>query len=120
MNDGDRLKRLLDRGLISREEFDGISGHSRSTGAFIEQALIDKGIPKHELLFSLSERYSRPYAEFDESVVVSAALLSCTKPTGPFSGICARAPFLPRPTSRAFIPTARWRPTCSGTWGRTT
>ncbi len=74
MNCSDRYKRLIDRGLVSPEELGRLSEESRSSGACIEQALLDRGIPKHELLFSLAECYGRPFVEYEESVVVSHTL----------------------------------------------
>ncbi len=67
--------RLLRRGLLDEMGLETISRESEVTGTPIEELLLQKGIAKHEILFSLSEYYGVPFVEFDESVVASYFLV---------------------------------------------
>lgn len=70
-----RFRLLISRGLLSPDDLQGIVTVSASRNISVETMLLEKGIPKHEILFSLSECYGRPYVEFEESVIVSSKLL---------------------------------------------
>jgi len=70
-----RFKLLMSRGLISTDDLQNIIASALSRNVPVETVLLEKGIPKHLILFSLSECYGRPYVEFEESVVVSIKLL---------------------------------------------
>jgi uncharacterized membrane protein YidH (DUF202 family) len=48
---------------------------SIATGTAVEELMIRQGIPKHEVLFCLSEYYGYPFVEFDESVAASYFLV---------------------------------------------
>jgi uncharacterized membrane protein YidH (DUF202 family) len=71
----DKFKRLLRRGVLSEVELDSMERESLATGTAVEELMIRQGIPKHEILFSLSEHYGRPFVEFDESVAASYFLV---------------------------------------------
>ena len=70
----EKFKRLLDR-VVTKEELEDAEDESESTGVSIEDVLIKKGIPKHEILLSLSAYYNRPFIEFDEDISVSQDIL---------------------------------------------
>ena len=71
----DKFNRLLRRGLLTEVELDSIERESIATGMAVEELLIRQGIPKHEILFCLSEYYGYPFVEFDESVAASYFLV---------------------------------------------
>ena len=71
----DKFKRLLRRGILSEVELDSIERESLAAGTAVEELMIRQGIPKHEILFSLSEHYGLPFVEFDESVAASYFLV---------------------------------------------
>lgn len=48
---------------------------SEDSGNSPEELFIGNGIPKHELLFCLSEYYGAPYVEYDEGIIVSQNIL---------------------------------------------
>jgi uncharacterized membrane protein YidH (DUF202 family) len=67
----EKFNRLLRRGALSEAELESIGQASSSTGTAVEELLVRKGIPKHEVLFCLSEYYGLPFVEYDESVIAS-------------------------------------------------
>ncbi len=67
----EKFSRLLQRGHIAQEQLAAILRSSASSGQFPEDLLVHNGVPKHEILFSLSEYYGTPYVEFDDDVLVS-------------------------------------------------
>ncbi len=66
-----RFSRLTERGLIAAEELAELVRKAALMHEDAGELLVRSGIPKHEVLFSLSEHFGIPYAEFDESVLVS-------------------------------------------------
>ncbi len=66
-----KFSRLIQRGLLTREQLTATVRKAEASGEFPEDLLLSGGIPKHEILFSLSEYYGIPYVEFDEGVLVS-------------------------------------------------
>ena len=66
-----RFNRLIRRGSLSEDELASIEAESAATGTSVEELLAGKGISKHEVLFSLSEHYGLPFAEYSESVIAS-------------------------------------------------
>lgn len=66
-----KFSRLILRGLIREDQLSEMIKLSADTGEYLEELLIRSGVPKHEVLFSLSEYYGVAYAEFDESIMVS-------------------------------------------------
>ncbi len=63
--------RLIRRGFLDEEELELIERESETTGTSIEDLLVRQGVPKHEVLFCLSEHYGLPFVEYDESVIAS-------------------------------------------------
>lgn len=66
-----KFKRLIKRNLITTKSLEGFARESSASGASLEERLLLYGIPRHEILFALSEYYGYPCVEFDESVIVS-------------------------------------------------
>lgn len=66
-----KFSRLILRGLINEERLSEMMRTAADTGEYPEELLIRSGVPKHEVLFSISEYYGVAYAEFDESLLVS-------------------------------------------------
>lgn len=66
-----RFKRLIERGLITEGSLEEVIRRAEAASTFVEYHLMDMGIPKHEILFSLTGYYGCPFAEYDEEVVVS-------------------------------------------------
>ena len=50
-------------------------GRDSASGVSLEERLLLHGIPKHEILFCLSEYYGYPSVEFDETVIVSQQII---------------------------------------------
>src|SRR5512135_2011555 len=67
----DKFNRLIRRRILSEIELDSMERESALTGTAVEELMIRQGVPKHEILFCLSEYYGCPFAEFDESVAAS-------------------------------------------------
>ncbi len=63
---------LAARGLLTREELDGILGEAAAAGLFPETPLLRRGIPKHELLRCLAEWSGLPFVEFHEGLSIPA------------------------------------------------
>ncbi len=66
-----QYSRLVARGFLSFADMEGIRQLAADSELFVEDLLLERGVPKHELLFSLSEYYGCPFVEFDESVAAS-------------------------------------------------
>ena len=69
------LERLVRRGFLTSDELNEIIDISAGSGEFLEKLLRERGVPKHELLYCLTETYGRPFVEYDESVIVSQHVL---------------------------------------------
>jgi len=69
-----KFERLVRRGFLTREELEGILKESEDSGKYPEELLISSGIPRHEVLFCLSEFYGYPFVEYDEEVMASYLL----------------------------------------------
>ena len=70
-----RLQRLIDRGVLAEEELNRVLRESERSGVRPEEVLINKGVPRHEVLLSLAGYYGCPFVEYDESVVLSRQLM---------------------------------------------
>ncbi len=66
-----KFERLLKNGILTEKELDENIRESAAAGRLLEEWLIERGVPKHEILFSLTEFYSCPFVEYDESVIAS-------------------------------------------------
>jgi uncharacterized membrane protein YidH (DUF202 family) len=70
-----KFDRLVRRGILTGEQLEEAIRASSVPGAYPEETLIKQGVPKHEILFSLSEYYGCPFLEYDEGVVVSSQVI---------------------------------------------
>lgn len=70
-------ERLEKSGEMTRESFDEIADKSEDSGGFIEDGLMEAGIPKLRLLSILAEHGGCPFVEFDEDRPVDRDLLRC-------------------------------------------
>ncbi|MCL4475720.1 MAG: hypothetical protein M1508_05790 [Nitrospirae bacterium] len=66
-----KFERLLKKELLTSEEFENIMQESEDPGKCLEDLMMQRGIPKHEILFCLSEYYGYPFIEYDENVAAS-------------------------------------------------
>ncbi len=73
--DTNKFERLLRRGLLSPEELNTLAKKASASHVPLEDLLIANGVPKHEVLFCLSEYFGLPFAEYEESVIASYFLL---------------------------------------------
>jgi uncharacterized membrane protein YidH (DUF202 family) len=72
----ERLRRLIDRRIITEEALDRTIRESEGAGAFPEELLISSGVPRHEVLFSLAGYHECPFVEYDEGIILSRPLMS--------------------------------------------
>src|SRR5512143_2139629 len=70
-----KFDRLVKRGVLSREELEKLVLESQGADASIEARLKRRGIPKHEILFCLSEYYGLPFVEYDEGIIISQQII---------------------------------------------
>jgi uncharacterized membrane protein YidH (DUF202 family) len=70
-----KFERLINRRILTEAELNESINESRISGEYPEEILIRGGIPKHEVLFCLSEYYGYPFVEYDESVIASYFLI---------------------------------------------
>jgi len=71
MPDEKKFQRLVLRGLTDYDELCTIIREAAASGDSAEDELLCRGVPKHEILFCLSEFYGLPFVEYDESVAAS-------------------------------------------------
>lgn len=57
------IDRLLKGGNLSSEELDSSLRAAEASGKPIEDILLAKGVPKHEILLGLSAEFSCPFVE---------------------------------------------------------
>jgi uncharacterized membrane protein YidH (DUF202 family) len=70
-----KFDRLVRRELLSRDELYRLIVEAELSRTPLEELLGTAGIPKHEILLGLSEYYHAPFAEYDESVIVSQQIM---------------------------------------------
>lgn len=70
-----RFERLITKKIISPEELENLARQSQDGGGFLEELLIRRGVPKHEILFCLSAHYGCPFLEYEEGTVISQKIL---------------------------------------------
>lgn len=70
----EKFARLVRLEILTDEELNKLDEKSRASGSYPEELLIEKGVPKHEVLFSLGEYYGLPFVEYEESVTASSFL----------------------------------------------
>jgi uncharacterized membrane protein YidH (DUF202 family) len=68
--------RLVRRGLLAEDRLRELERRSAGGGRALEDLLVAEGVPKHEVLLSMAERYHVPFEEFDESVMASYYLVN--------------------------------------------
>ncbi len=66
-----KFERLIKREILTEKELEHVIEESKVSGNYIEELLIRKNVPKHEILFCLSEYYNYPFVEYDEGITVS-------------------------------------------------
>ncbi len=66
---------LLERKIITERDLQDAIEKARASGRHVEEFLKNKGIPKHEILFSLTEYYGCPFVEFDESIAAPSDVM---------------------------------------------
>jgi uncharacterized membrane protein YidH (DUF202 family) len=62
---------LVRKKTLTGSELDTITKESLLTGTPVEELLMRKGVPKHEMLICLSEFYGCPFIEYEEDLMVS-------------------------------------------------
>jgi uncharacterized membrane protein YidH (DUF202 family) len=65
----EKFERLVRRGIMSSAELKEYIAESIASGKYLEELLQEKGVPKHEILFCLSEYYGCPFVEYDEGLM---------------------------------------------------
>ena len=70
-----KFARLIKQGFLSEKELLDLIAESSATGKYPEDLLLSRGIPKHELLFCLTEYYGHPFVEYDEDIMVSSKIV---------------------------------------------
>jgi len=73
---GNIFSGLLKREIITERDLQDAIEKSRTSGRHVEEFLMDKEIPKHEILFCLTEFYGCPFVEFDEGITAQPGLMS--------------------------------------------
>ncbi len=63
--------RLVSRGEISAQDLESVVRDAGESSLPVEELLLRRGVPRHEVLFCLGEYYGVPFVEYDESVIVS-------------------------------------------------
>jgi uncharacterized membrane protein YidH (DUF202 family) len=66
-----KFERLLRLGLLTEKSLNDIAANSSSYDDLAEELLMASGIPKSEILSSLSEYYKCPSVEYDEGLMTS-------------------------------------------------
>jgi len=66
-----KFERLIKRGILTEGELSEGLRESLASGRYPEIWFLEKGVPKHEILFCLAEFYNCSFVEYDESVMAS-------------------------------------------------
>lgn len=69
-----RFDGLIVNGLLSEEKLHDILNEAKAADIYPEALLMERGVPKHEILRCLSERYHLHFVEFNESIVLTDEL----------------------------------------------
>ncbi len=67
-----KFERLIKNKIITEDALNESMQESVASGKCLEELLIGKGVPKHQILFCLTEYYGYPFAEFDENIKIKA------------------------------------------------
>lgn len=65
---------LIANGVIPEEKLRDILNEAASGGVYPGSLLMERGVPKHEILRCLSERYQLPFVEFNEGIAPAGEL----------------------------------------------
>lgn len=76
-----KFERLVRRRLLTSEQLGKAIFESEASKRYIEEILLKKGIPKHDILFCLSEFYNCLFVEYDEGITASRNVLRLVDPT---------------------------------------
>jgi uncharacterized membrane protein YidH (DUF202 family) len=68
-NQLDTFALLVSQGVITQNSLTEIIQEAASTGAHPGELLIERGVPKHQVLLCLAEYYGHPFVEFDEGLI---------------------------------------------------
>jgi uncharacterized membrane protein YidH (DUF202 family) len=68
---GKKFDRLIKRGLVTEEELNECIQESIPSGKRPEEILLERGIPRHEILFCLTDYCKCPFIEFNEDIRAS-------------------------------------------------
>ena len=63
--------RLVRRGALSAQDLESEVRDAEKSSLPLEELLLQRGVPRHEILFCLKEFYGVPFVEYDESVIIS-------------------------------------------------
>ena len=64
-----KFKYLIDKGMITANVLSTIVGQVDGSGSAMEELLLSRGIPRHELLHCVSTYYGFPFLEYDEDLM---------------------------------------------------
>lgn len=70
-----KFERLVRRELLTSRQLKDYVKECTTSGKYLEEVLLEEGVPRHEVLFCLSEYYSCPFIEYDEGTAVSPKVL---------------------------------------------
>lgn len=70
-----KYHRLVRRGVLSVQGLERIIREAAQSSGSVEELLLQRGVPRHEVLFCLKEYYGVPFVEYDESVIVSQQII---------------------------------------------
>jgi hypothetical protein len=68
------FERLIRLGLLTPQSLEELQAKCDQDGSCLEDAIIATGVPKHEVLFCLAEKFGCPFVEYDENLTVSQAI----------------------------------------------
>jgi uncharacterized membrane protein YidH (DUF202 family) len=64
-----KFERLVRREILGSRELREYLDESQAWGRHPEDILLERGVPKHEMLFCLAEYYGCPFVEYDEGLM---------------------------------------------------
>lgn len=67
---------LISKNFVSEEKLSGILDEAVSSDVYPETLLMERGVPKHEILRCLSEENHLPIMEFDERIIADKELIA--------------------------------------------
>ena len=67
--------RLIRRGFLTPQALKDLQSKSGKNGLCLEDAIMAAGVPRHEVLFCLAEKFGCPFVEYDENLVISQSII---------------------------------------------